>query len=255
MNGVALRGQGLVKRFGRLAALRGVDFEIEPGETVALLGANGAGKSTLLRILAGLARPSEGRFDAYPGSPKGESGTAPAEPDALSREAHRARVGYVGHATLLYGELTAAENLRFAARLAGATASDEHVAARLSEMDLEEVGDRRAGTFSRGQAQRLAIARATIHDPALLLLDEPFTGLDELSAERLSASLGALRAGERTIVLVTHDPRHAALLTRRALVLARGRVVSEPSVRGDYSAESLRAELARAAAAGAGQAA
>ena len=214
MSTVLLQGAGVEKRFGRVTALRGLDFKIEPGESVSILGANGAGKSTLLRILAGLSRPSAGRFEA-----QHQDDTSP-----LSRDALRGEIGYVGHATLLYGDLTARENLVFTVRLHGSPPDRAHVDEVLSSVGLLEVADRRSGAFSRGMAQRLSIARAVIHDPHVLLLDEPFTGLDEASAERLSSQLVALRADGRTLILVTHDPRRAIELCERALVLHRGEI-------------------------------
>jgi heme ABC exporter ATP-binding subunit CcmA len=219
VNRVRLRGKSVAKRFGRIAALRGIDFEIEPGDAVSILGANGAGKSTLLRILAGLSRPSEGTFEAI---------AEDADSSALSREQLRGQIGYVGHASLLYAELSAAENLLFAGRLAGYRPPAERIAALLDEVGLAEVATRRAGSFSRGMAQRLAIARAIVHEPPVLLLDEPFTGLDEVSAERLSRQLARLREGGRTLVVVTHDPRRAVELSDRALILHRGEVVARP---------------------------
>ncbi len=232
MSRIRLRGEGLAKRFGRIAALRGVDFEIAPGEAVSILGANGAGKSTLLRILAGLARPSEGAFEAH----LEEAGDGP-----LAREALRGHVGYLGHATLLYGELTAAENLVFAARLAGRRGDGARIQDRLEQLGLADVANRRAGSFSRGMAQRLAIARALVHDPSLLLLDEPFTGLDESAAARLAAQLAALRGSDRTLVLVTHDPRRAVELSDRSLLLANGRI-AETSRRESASADGVAFE-------------
>jgi len=219
MKRIRLEARSIAKRFGRVAALRGVDFEIDPGESVAILGANGAGKITLLRILAGLARVTEGEFQ---GSCVDDDATP------LSRQALRSVVGYVGHATLLYGELTAAENLRFAGRLAGIDPARDAIQELLEEFDLQDVADRRTGTFSRGMSQRLAIARAIIHRPPVLLLDEPFTGLDEVSSQRLSAELGRLRGGGRTLVVVTHDPRRATELADRALLLHRGEIVARP---------------------------
>ena len=266
MSPVRLRGESVEKRYGRVAALRGVDFEIGGGESVALLGANGAGKSSLLKILAGLSRPSAGEFTA--------SVEDAAVEYALDRSALRARVGYVGHATLVYGELSARENLAFAARLHGKAASPERLDALLADFALADVADRRAGTFSRGMAQRLAIARSVVHAPSMLLLDEPFTGLDELSAEGLTEQLARLRhteghaeghtegdaddRGRRpTLVLVTHDPRRAVALTDRALVLHRGRICATPSRAEDaatFTAEGLAAllvEIARQAEAAA----
>jgi heme exporter protein A len=236
---VRLRGQGLEKRYGRVAALRGLDFEIASGEAVALLGANGAGKSSLLRILAGLARPSAGLLEVR--------GT---EHEPLDRADLRAVVGYVGHSTLLYGELSARENLAFAARLHGLRLPRPRLDEVLAAFSLEDVADRRASTFSRGMAQRLAIARAVIHGPGLLLLDEPFTGLDELSADRLTQQLARLRersdGSSPSLVLVTHDPRHAVALTDRALLLHRGRLCDAlergPASTG-YDVETLRRRL------------
>jgi heme exporter protein A len=234
-------------------ALRGVGFEIEPGEAVAILGANGAGKSTLLRLLAGLSRPSAGELVALREAAEGAGDTAErdAPGTALSREALRREVGYVGHATLLYGELTARENLVFAARLHGGAPERGAIDALLDEFGLLEVADRRAGTFSRGMAQRLSIARAIVHGPRVLLLDEPFTGLDQTSADRLSARLAGLRAGGRTLILVTHDPARAVEIGDRALVLHRGAIRARPG-RGDPGGEAfepaaLQALLARLA--------
>lgn len=242
MSPVLLHGAGVEKRFGRVGALRGVDFDIDAGESVSILGANGAGKSTLLRILAGLSRPSAGRFEA-------RCEGAAAATAVLTRDALRGAVGYVGHATLLYGELSARENLVFAARLHGAAPDRNRIDALLADVGLQDVADRRAGTFSRGMAQRLSIARAIVHDPEVLLLDEPFTGLDETSAERLSTQLSSLCAGGRTLILVTHDPRRAVELSQRALILHRGEIRARPArggadVDGDVDGERDAFELA-----------
>ncbi len=206
----ALRTRGLAKRFGPVVALHPLDWALPRGETVALLGPNGAGKTTLLRLVAGLTRPSAGAVEVG---------------DAASASERRGRIGLLGHATFLYGALTARENLVLAGRLMGVADTDARAAELLAEHDLERFADRAAGTFSRGMSQRLAIARALVHDPELLLLDEPFTGLDPPSAERLAAQLAAVRAGRRSCVLVTHDLARAASLASRILVLARGRVV------------------------------
>ena len=146
MSGLRLRGEAVEKRYGRLSALRGLDFQIDPGEAVSVLGANGAGKSSLLRILAGLSRPSAGRFSAeFAGSdqPASGAGSAGAASDEASipRDRLRGHVGYVGHATLLYGELTARENLSFAAELHGQRPRREAIDRALAEAALEDVGD------------------------------------------------------------------------------------------------------------------
>jgi ABC-type multidrug transport system ATPase subunit len=203
------RARGLAKRFGPLVALHPLDLELAPGGTLALLGPNGAGKSTLLRLLAGLARPSAGAL---------EIGAAGA-----SRAARRAQVGLVAHATFLYPALTARENLMLAARLYGERAPAPVVAALIDAHELGAVADRPAGALSRGWAQRVAIARALVHAPRLLLLDEPFTGLDPRASERLAERLTRERGEARAAVLVTHELARAAELATRALVLVHGR--------------------------------
>lgn len=220
MSDPVLRAQALEKRFGAVVALRGVDLELESGGSLAILGPNGAGKTTLLKLLAGLAHPTAGRIEiAGTGTP-------------------RARVGFLGHATLLYPELTARENLVFSGRLYGLADAGARADLLLEEEGLSEVAHRRAGGFSRGMSQRLSIARARVHDPELLLLDEPFTGLDRPSAERLTVRLRALQAGGHSLVFVSHDVSQAAALADQALILVRGRVAhrSEPRSRLDPEA-------------------
>jgi heme exporter protein A len=213
---------GLGKRFGAVTALTDVGFAVAAGEVAAVLGPNGAGKSTLLRLLAGLARPTSGAVRFAGG----------VEP----RRA-RGRVGYIGHATFLYPALTARENLVFAARLYGVSDPAARAAALLTELGLDGVTDRAAGTFSRGLAQRLSIARALVHDPALVLLDEPFTGLDPLSADRLAARIEQLRDAGRALVLVSHDLARTASLADRVLVLRLGRV--ERAIDAKLAADAL----------------
>jgi heme ABC exporter ATP-binding subunit CcmA len=230
---------GLEKRFGSIAALRGIDLSVQAGSLVAVLGPNGAGKSTLLRVLSGLARPSAGRVRV---------GDARAD-----RRAARGRVGYVGHASLLYPQLSARENLRFAARLHGVADGAARAARLLAEQDLEAVADRPAAELSQGQSRRLAIARALVHEPALVLLDEPFAGLDRAAAARLAERLGALRAERRALVLVTHDLALAARLADEALVLLRGRVAHR--ARAPFAADALERDYLAALAGDAGAAA
>jgi len=228
VSGAAIAARGLEKRFGRTAALRGIDLEVAPGESLAVLGPNGAGKSTLLRLVAGLSRPSAGtlRVAGHP---------------ATRREA-RARVGYVGHATLLYPALTARENLIFAGRLHGVPQPDARADALLEDEGLAGVALRPAGDFSRGMAQRLSIARGLVHDPEIVLLDEPFTGLDRRSADRLAARLGLLHQEGRTVVLVTHDLPRALQVAERAIVLASGRLVL--ATQGSGAEQAARLERA-----------
>jgi heme exporter protein A len=226
----ALRAVGLGKRFGRAEALAGVDLELPPGGGLAVLGPNGAGKSTLLRLMAGLARPSAGSLTL---------GGTPAH-----HAAARARVGFIGHASLLYASLTARENLIFAARLQRAAAADDVAGRLLEAFGLARVADFPVADLSRGMVQRLAIARGLVHDPALLLLDEPFTGLDPRAADRLAQRLARLHAEGRSLVLVTHDPRLAARLCERAVVLGGGRIVFEQRDAGIDADALERAVLA-----------
>ncbi len=209
MSAALARARGLAKRFGPLTALHPLDLDLAAGETLALLGPNGAGKSTLLRLLAGLARPS--------------TGTLAIGDASASRPARRAAVGFVAHATFLYAQLTARENLELAAKLYGVADPRARAAALIEAHDLGAVAERAAGALSRGMAQRVSIARALVHEPRLLLLDEPFSGLDPRAAERLAERLAAQRGPERAAVLVTHELARAAQLATRALVLVRGR--------------------------------
>ena len=209
-----LLARAVVKRFGPVTALRGVDLELEGGNAVAVLGPNGAGKSTLLRILAGLSRATGGQVElTRDGRPPGGRGGG------------RSWVGFSGHATLLYPELTARENLIFHGRVHGVSDPDARADRLLEEEGLQGVAGRRAGTFSRGMAQRLSIARALVHDPAIVLLDEPFTGLDRRAGDRLSARLRGLRDEGRAVVLVTHDLTRASEVADEAVVLVAGEVV------------------------------
>jgi ABC-type multidrug transport system ATPase subunit len=205
-----IRATGLEKRFGAVTALAGVDVTVHRGETVAVVGPNGAGKSTLLRIVAGLAHPTAGRCEvAVPGD-------------------RRAAIGYLGHSSLLYPDLTARENLIFAGRLYRVRDPGARADVLLEEEGLAPVADRRAGGFSRGMAQRLSIARARVHDPPVLLLDEPYTGLDRRAADRLTARLADLASAGHTLVLVTHDIVQAGALADAVAVLVGGRL------RGDW---------------------
>jgi heme ABC exporter ATP-binding subunit CcmA len=232
----AVAVEGLAKRFGPVVALAGLDFSVPAGSVLAVLGPNGAGKSTLLRLLAGLARPSAGRVRIGPASDG-------------DRRRMRGRVGYVGHATFLYPHLTARENLLFAARLYGVPEPGRRADALLVEQGLEGLAARPAGSLSRGQMQRLAIARGLVHDPPVVLLDEPFTGLDPSSADRLAARVRALAAAGRAVVLVTHDLAQAATLGDRALLLVRGRAAFDSGAGAAPSAAALEAAWRTAGAA------
>jgi heme exporter protein A len=214
----------LGRNFGRRKALARISFECDAGEIVGLLGPNGAGKSTLLAILATLLRPSSGHVEY------GER-TAEAAGAAL-----RARLGMLGHDLYLYPELTARENLLFFARLYGLADADARVALGLDMAQLAERADDQVAGFSRGMRQRLALERALVHGPRLLLLDEPFTGLDQASASALVARLRGLREQGCLVLVATHDLDVVDGLLTRVLYLRQGRLVAQEAGDGDGSA-------------------
>jgi heme ABC exporter ATP-binding subunit CcmA len=193
---------GVSKKFGTVRALNDLSLEVPAGSTVALLGPNGSGKSTLLKLVAGLLKPSAGRVTLDGRSPR-ES-----KPD----------IGYLGHEPFLYRYLSASENLNFYADLYSVGRS--RVPDLLREVGLDRKGDALVRTFSRGESQRLGIARALLHDPRFLLLDEPFSGLDEASAGRLPELIS--RPG-RTVLLSTHDLTRANEVAATLIHLAEGR--------------------------------
>ena len=193
-----IAGEGLEKRYGRKRALRGVSFSVPRRGFLLVTGPNGSGKTTLLRLVVGLAAPTKG---------------------TIIVDGERADRGYVGHEPLLYRELTALENLELFGRLYRVPERRERSGMLLERFGLWEVRADRVSTYSRGMTQRLALCRALLHDPALLVLDEPFTALDEEGAALLDRELAAL-AGERTIVLSTHDPVRIAPFATGRLVLA-----------------------------------
>jgi len=205
---------GISRHFGRRRALHGVSFDCRAGEVVALLGPNGAGKSTLLSILSTLVRPTSGevRYGSH---------TAEGAGARLRR-----RLGWLGHELQIYPELTARENLLFFARLIGVDRPGERAAAALAEARLEDRADDVVSGFSRGMRQRLALERALIHDPRLVLLDEPFTGLDQASSEALSGRLRSLAARGCLVLLATHDFDLADGVLDRAVIMRDGRVVT-----------------------------
>jgi heme ABC exporter ATP-binding subunit CcmA len=216
-----IRFENIEKRYGGLAALRRIRFEIAPGECVALAGRNGSGKTTLLRITAGLVRPSSGEL-VFPSS----AGTT-LQASKVEAARTKATAGFVAHATMVYDELTAEENLLLFARL-------QHTPNAASRVDklLNEVGlyDRRASlvrTFSRGMRQRVAIARALLHEPSVLLLDEPSTGLDPQGVAWLAATLRQLRDSGCTILMSLHGESEISMLATRAIRLDAGLIVAD----------------------------
>jgi heme exporter protein A len=208
----AVRAEGLRRSFGGVPVLAGVDLALDAGEALVLLGPNGAGKTTLLRVLALLLRPGGGRLAIF-----GED--ALAAPPALRR-----RIGYVGHESLCYPDLTAGENLAFYARLFDVPEAPARIAELIAWAGLEAAARRPVRVYSRGMGQRLALARALLHRPDLLLLDEPFAGLDPDGVAALQERLAALRAAGHAIVLTTHDLERAAPIATRLAILHRGRI-------------------------------
>lgn len=205
----------LSRRYGRFWALRELDLTLKAGEGVALLGANGAGKSTLLTTLATLARPSEGTLRI--------NGLDPHKNAAQVRQ----ELGYVAHHTMLDDALTARENLMYYGALFGVDRVAERAAHRLEEMGLHDRADDRVEGFSRGMRQRLSLARALLHDPKLLVLDEPFTGLDAAGCRDLADRLAAEKARGVALILATHQLDQVLEWCDRVLVLHFGRKVDE----------------------------
>jgi len=204
----------LVKRFGLKTVLRGLDFMVDAGEFVAIIGPNGAGKTTFLRILATLSRPSLGEV-AIAGF------ALPTHAAAVRR-----RLGVVTHLPLLYGDLTAEENLRFYGRLYNLDSLNKRVAEVLQLVGLFERRFDLVRTFSRGMQQRLAIGRAVLHDPEVILFDEPHTGLDQEACAMLDNVLAEVAARGRTVVMTSHDLMRVSELASRFDVLSKGVIVA-----------------------------
>jgi len=206
----AIEVQGVWKFYGDFPALRDVRFNIEAGSCLALLGRNGAGKTTLLRIIAGLSRAGRGQVRILGGEPR--------------EQAARARIGILGHGISLYDELSAFENLRLFGRLYGLADPRKSALAWLERTGLERVRDGLVREFSRGMRQRLAVARAFLHDPSVLLLDEPFTSLDDRAIALLQGLLREAISQGRTVVLSTHQLGEALELATQVALLVRGRL-------------------------------
>lgn len=192
-----IRARALEKRYGRRRALRPLDLDLDRGGFLVVSGANGSGKTTLLRLVAGLAAPTGGQLEI---------------------DAERRELGYLGHEPLLYRDLTALENLDLYGRLYRVPERRERTGMLLERFGLWEVRAERVGSYSRGMTQRLALCRALLHDPSLLVLDEPFTALDAEGAELLDRLLAEL-AGSATVLLTTHEPARVEPLATERLVL------------------------------------
>ncbi len=207
----ALEIQGVWKYYGDFPALREVALNIAPGSALALLGRNGAGKTTLLRIIAGLSKPSRGTVKIH--------GSEAREPVT------RRRIGILGHGIALYDELSAVENLKLFGRLYGLPDAGRRADEMLERVGLKRVRDGLAREFSRGMRQRLAVGRAFLHDPEVLLLDEPFTALDDRAIAVLQSMIQEMRERGRTIVMSTHQLREALEMASHVALLQRGQIV------------------------------
>jgi heme ABC exporter ATP-binding subunit CcmA len=210
MSAAAISVREIWKYFGDFPAVRDVSFDIERGTITALLGRNGAGKTTLLRMIAGLSRPSRGELQlGEPGSNLTNQGK---------------RLGIIGHGQWIYDDLTAAENLHFFASLYGIADPAAAIGEWLEKVGLASFRNSRAGEFSRGMRQRLAIARAFLHEPEILLLDEPWTALDDRAIDLLSSLLTGAHQKQRTALVCSHQLTETLQLATHLLVLDRGRL-------------------------------
>ena len=219
---------GLVKRFGPVKALDGITLELRAGELLLLLGPNGAGKTTLTRVLTTLARSGKGAL-LFRGAPLKEK-----EKILLRRD-----VGYLSHQSFLYAYLTAMENLQFYGRLYGVEDVERKAREVLEAVGLPDTGERQAGTFSRGMQQRLSLARVLLTDPRLLILDEPYAGLDPSGSRVLTELLRSLKSRERAILLVTHELEDCLPIADRIAIMHRGRLVWEAPA-GSLGAEEVK---------------
>lgn len=210
-----LEAEQLVREYGPVVAVDRIDLALAAGEFLTIFGPNGAGKSSLLGMLGGGLRPTRGRVSIH--------GRALAY-DAVD---WRSQVGILSHRGYLYSQLTAAENLRFYGRLFGLPDLDSRIPERLARVGLAARAGERAGRLSHGMRQRLALARALLHDPAVVLLDEPYTGLDPSAAAVLRDVLSELRDGLRTVVMVTHNLREGLELATRVAIQVAGRFAWE----------------------------
>ena len=211
-DGPLIEVRALERFFGLRRALAGIDFALRRGECLALFGPNGAGKTTLLRVLAGLLKPSRGVATIA-------GVTLPAGPSA------RATVGLISHNSMLYDALTARENVEFSARLFGVPDPTTAADAALRRMRVHDRADALVRSLSRGMQQRVSIARAVVHAPRVLLLDEPYSGLDEMGSSALSSLLGELRSAGAAMVMVTHNLAEGLAVATQAAIMRDGRFV------------------------------
>ena len=221
-----LEARGLARSYGTVRAVAGIDLALAEGEFLTIFGPNGAGKSTLLGMLGGAMRPTRGTV------------TIRGEALAYDRVAWRSRVGILSHQGFLYGRLTVSENLRFYGRLFGVDDLERRIPARLERVGLADRADSPVRSLSHGMKQRIALARTLLHDPDVVLLDEPYTGLDPAAAGVLRGVLSELRDGRRTVVMVTHNLTEGLALATRVAVMSGGRFAWEAEA-GDLDGPTL----------------
>jgi heme exporter protein A len=232
-SGLAISFTNVEKRYGAHVALRRLSLKIAPGEFVALVGANGSGKTTLLRMAALLSRPTSGKVE-FQSAIEFQNGNPNSA--ALSPAEIKLRIGMVGHFTMLYDELSAEENLRFFAKLYGLNNPDKIAAGSLIPAGLSARAKDLVRTFSRGMRQRLAIARALLAKPSILLFDEPAAGLDREGASWLAQTLSALRKTGATVIMSSHGQSEALTLATRAIAMRNGTLTEDSGPHGNARA-------------------
>lgn len=223
----AIEVAGLTKSFGFHRVLKGIDLNVSRGESLVIFGPNGAGKTTLIKVLATLSRPSRGKVHL-------------ADLD-IRKDATQIRrqIGVISHHTFLYDNLSAYENLKFYGKMYGVSDLEERISEVIDRVELRDCLHDRVGVFSRGMQQRLSIARAILHDPRIMLLDEPETGLDQQASAMLTDLLKTLTAEARTVLMTTHNLAFGLALAGRVVILHKGRIVHEGTAR-DMDVEGLR---------------
>jgi heme exporter protein A len=215
-----LAARGLVREYGVVVAVDGIDLDLGPGDFLTVFGPNGAGKTTLLSLVGGRLRPTRGAV------------AVGGERLDFRETSWRSRIGILSHQSFMYAHLTLEENLRFFGRLFGLKDLDKRIPERLAQVGLGERSDFLVRQLSHGMRQRAALARALLHDPELVLLDEPYTGLDPYAASVLRDVLSSLRDGHRTVVMVTHNLRQGLELANRVAIQVRGRLAWEGAREG-----------------------
>lgn len=221
-----LSARGLTREFGAVMAVDGIDLDLQAGDFLTIFGPNGAGKTSLLSLLGGRLRPTRGEVRV--GGERLDFGET----------AWRSRIGVLSHQSFLYAHLTVAENLRFFGKLFGLRDLDERIPRRLEQVGLLDRADFLTRQLSHGMRQRAALARALLHDPELVLLDEPYTGLDPHAASVLRGVLSSLKDGHRTVVMVTHNLTQGLELANRIAIQVRGRFAWEGR-RGEVDADAF----------------